>query len=67
MLRLPLLLKDSMQGAVLQETATTDCNTYITVSGDRTRNTKSHSSLIGACLVIGANAGTVIDMNVMSA
>lgn len=59
--------ENSMQVAVLQETATNFGSTDITVSGDGTWKTRGHSSLIGACVVIGANTGKVIDTHVMSA
>lgn len=56
----------SMHNAVLQESSMTDGSIDITVSGDGTWKTRGHSSLIGACVVIGANSGKVIDTHVMS-
>lgn len=45
----------SMHITVLQESATTDSSTDITASGDGTWKIRGHSSLIGACVVVGGN------------
>lgn len=57
--------KESMANAAAEEKQSAGQNT-ITVSGDGTWKTRGHTSLIGACTLIGAETGKVLDIEVMS-
>lgn len=58
--------EQSMRNATLEEISLSGYSEGITVSGDGTWKTRGHTSLIGACTLIGADSGKVIDIEVMS-
>lgn len=61
--------EESMHNAALLELDLTEdagINNNITVSGDGTWKTRGHSSRIGACTLIGAESGKIIDTEVLS-
>ncbi|GFV52661.1 hypothetical protein TNCV_2873321 [Trichonephila clavipes] len=56
--------EESMKRAAVEENSSSPDNP-LTVSGDGTRKTRGHSSLIGVCTVIGAGTVKVLDMEVL--
>lgn len=57
--------QEIVQKAGLEERSLTAAE-GITVSGDGTWKTRGHTSVVGACSVIGAESGKVLDYEVMS-
>lgn len=56
----------SMRKAAQAEAILSNSSLCVTVSGDGTWKTRGHTSLTGACSVIGAESGKVIDVEIMS-
>ncbi|GFY41923.1 uncharacterized protein TNIN_480491 [Trichonephila inaurata madagascariensis] len=67
--KLSLVMKEvteeSMKRAAVEENSSSPDN-LLTVSGDGTWKTRGHSSLIGVCIVIGAERGKVLDREVLN-
>ncbi|XP_071040204.1 uncharacterized protein [Parasteatoda tepidariorum] len=57
--------KESMANAASAEKSCTGKDTS-TVTGDGTCETRGHTSLIGTCILIGSEAGNILDIEVMS-